>query len=52
MARVKADFATIERCFLELGEDDTLLDTVAKVSVLERLVRKAAHARHCVDWKI
>jgi hypothetical protein len=52
MARVKAEFATIERRFLALGEDYTELDTEAKVSVLERLVQKAAHARHGVEWKI
>jgi hypothetical protein len=35
-----------------LGEDYTQLDTTAKVAVLEPLVKKAAHARHGVEWKI
>jgi hypothetical protein len=33
-------------------EDYTHLDTEDKASVLERLVQKAAHARHGVEWKI
>jgi hypothetical protein len=52
MARIMAEIATIEKCFLALGEDYTQLDTTAKVAVLEQLVNKAAHARHGVEWKI
>jgi hypothetical protein len=52
MARVDAEFETIKRRFLALGEHCEKLDTSAKISVLKRLVRKAAHARHGVEWKI
>jgi hypothetical protein len=52
MAIITAEFVTtIKRRFLALGEDYTQLDRrTAKVAVLEQLVKKAAHARHGVEW--
>jgi hypothetical protein len=52
MVRVHTQFESIKQRFLALGEDCEQLETSAKVRVLERLVRKAAHARHGVELKI
>jgi hypothetical protein len=52
MARVNTQFEAIKQRFLALGEDFEQLETSAKVRVLERLVRKTAHARHGVELKI